>query len=47
MNNQQKVALKQNRLQTLNGNGKNTKSPGVVRKLEREIRNLQSVADKS
>ena len=46
MNKQQLRALKQNRLQTLNANGKNAKSPGVMRKLEREIRNLK-INDKS
>lgn len=46
MNREQKLALMKNRLTTLNANGKNTKSPGVIRKLEREIRNLQSTTDK-
>lgn len=37
----QKLSFKQNRLATLQQNGKNIKSTGVVRKLQREIRNLE------
>lgn len=36
-----KLALMKNRLVVLEGNGKNIKSPGVVRKLQRCIRNMQ------
>lgn len=35
------LAQKKNRLATLESNGKNVKCPGVVRKLRREIRNLE------
>lgn len=35
------IALKQNRLSTLEGTPKNIKCPGVLRKLRREIRNLE------
>lgn len=35
------LAQKKNRLSTLESNGKNIKSPGVVRRLKREIRNLE------
>lgn len=38
----QKLALMKNRLVVLEGNGKNIKSPGVVRKLQRQIRNIES-----
>ena len=38
---EQKLALMKNRLATLMENGKNVKSPGVVRKLQRIIRNLE------
>lgn len=37
-----KLALMKNRLVVLEGNGKNIKSPGVVRKLQRQIRNLEN-----
>ena len=33
---------KENRLNKLIQNGKNIKSPGVIRKLKREIKNLSS-----
>ena len=36
-----KLALMKNRLATLEENGKNVKSPGVVRKLKRQIRNME------
>lgn len=35
------LAIKKNRLNTLESNGKNVKCGGVVRKLQREIRNLE------
>ena len=35
------LAQKKNRLATLEANGKNAKCPGVVRKIKREIRNLE------
>lgn len=38
---EQKLALMKNRLATLTENGKNVKSPGVVRKLQRTIRNME------
>ena len=38
---EQKLALMKNRLATLEENGKNVKSPGVVRKLKRQIRNME------
>ena len=38
---EQKLALMKNRLATLEENGKNVKSPGVVRKLKRVIRNME------
>ena len=41
MNKEQKLALMKNRLASLKGNPKNVKCPGVVRKLSREIRNLE------
>ena len=37
----EKLALMKNRLATLEENGKNVKSPGVVRKLRRTIRNME------
>ena len=37
----EKLALMKNRLATLEENGKNVKSPGVVRKLKRQIRNME------
>ena len=42
LNDVDRLALMKNRLATLEENGKNTKSPGVVRKLRRTIRNLES-----
>lgn len=41
MTNEQVLALKKNRLQTLESNSKNLKSGGVVKRLRREIRNLE------
>lgn len=35
------ITIKKGRLAKLKSNGKNIESGGVVRKLEREIRNLQ------
>lgn len=35
------IAQKKNRLSILENNGKNIKSSGVVRKLQRELRNLE------
>lgn len=42
MTNTEKLALMKNRLVVLEGNGKNIKSPGVVRKLQRQIRNIEN-----
>lgn len=42
MNKQDVLNLKKDRLQKLEANGKNVKSGGVVRRLRREIRNLES-----
>lgn len=36
------IAQKKNRLATLEANGKNIKCGGVVRKLRRQIRNLEA-----
>lgn len=41
MNKADKLALMKQRLQKLEGTEKNIKCPGVVRKLRREIRNLE------
>lgn len=42
MNIQQKIEAKKNRLNKLVGHGeRNIKCPGVIRKLKREIRNLE------
>ena len=38
---EQKLALMKNRLATLEERPKNIKSPGVVRKLRRTIRNME------
>lgn len=40
MNKNDKLALMKNRLAYLKVNGKNVDSPGVVKKLERQIRNI-------
>jgi hypothetical protein len=37
----EKISIMKNRLIVLEGNGKNIKSPGVVRKLHRQIRNME------
>jgi hypothetical protein len=41
MTKEQLLALKKNRLETLSNSEKNIKSGGVLRKLKREIRNLE------
>ena len=41
MNKAELVAIKKSRLSNLKANGRNIKSPGVIRKLSREIRNLE------
>ena len=41
LNDVDRLAIMKNRLATLEENGKNTKSPGVVRKLRRTIRNME------
>lgn len=42
MSKEQRLALMENRLNTLKGSPKNIKCPGVVRKLERQIRNIEN-----
>ena len=39
MTKEQKLALMKSRMAKLEGNGKNIKCPGVLRKLRRQIRN--------
>ena len=41
MNTEQRLALMKNRLTTLKGSPKNIKSGGCIRKLSRQIRNLE------
>lgn len=41
MTNAEKLVLKKQRLATLEANSKNVKSGGVVKRLRREIRNLE------
>lgn len=41
MTNADKLLQKKNRLALLEGNPKNIKCPGVLRKLRREVRNLE------
>lgn len=41
MTKEQILKSKKNRLATLESNGKNIKSPGVIQKLKREIRNME------
>ena len=41
MNKEQRLALMKNRLATLQGTPKNVKSGGCVKKLKRQIRNLE------
>ena len=43
MNKNDKLALMKNRLACLKANGKNVDSLGVVKKLERQIRNIVGV----
>lgn len=42
MTREQKLVLMKNRLSVLKNSEKNTKNPGVVRKLTRQIRNLEA-----
>lgn len=42
MSKEQRLALMKNRLSTLKGSQKNVKCPGVVRKLERQLRNMEN-----
>ena len=44
MENCSKLAIKRDRLNRLANNPKNIKAPGVVRKLQREVRNLEKVS---
>lgn len=41
MSKEQRLALMENRLNTLKGSPKNIKSEGCVRKLKRQIRNME------
>ena len=41
MNKEQRLALMKNRLATLENSPKNIKCPGAVRKLRRQIRNME------
>lgn len=43
MSRNDKLALMRNRLACLKANGKNVDSPGVVKKLERQVRNMIGV----
>lgn len=40
MTNTAKYELLKNRLNVLTSNGKNIKSPGIIKKLERQLRNM-------
>ena len=42
MSKEQRLALMKNRLSTLKGSPKNVKCTGVVRKLERQLRNMEN-----
>lgn len=42
MTKEQSLMIKKNRLAILENNGKNIKSPGVIQKLKREIKNMES-----
>ena len=42
MNKEQRLALMKNRLSTLKDSPKNLKCPGVVRKLTRQLRNIEN-----
>jgi hypothetical protein len=44
MTKEQTLALKKNRLQKLEGTSKNIKSGGCVRKLKRQIKNMETEA---
>ena len=41
MTNEQKLALMKNRLATLESSPKSLKCPGTVRKLKRQVRNME------
>lgn len=41
MSNEARLALLKNRLITLEGSNKNIKCPGVLRKIRRQIRNME------
>lgn len=41
MTKEQKLAIMKNRLSNLAGSSKNVKCPGVVRKLKRQVRNME------
>ena len=41
MTNEQKIAIMKNRLTILESNSKNVKCPGIVKKLHRQIRNME------
>lgn len=41
MSQEEKIKIKQDRLNSLRNSPKNVKSPGVIRKLTRQIRNLE------
>lgn len=43
MTKEQKLAIMKNRLMTLKNSDKNVKCPGVVRKLSRQIRNMEVI----
>lgn len=42
MTKEQILTLKKNRLQKLEGSNKNIKCPGVLKRLRREIRNMEA-----
>ena len=42
MTNEVKIAILKDRYNKLKENGKNIKSPGVLRKLERQLRNAEN-----
>ena len=43
MTNEQKLAIKRDKLVRLENSSKNIKCPGVLRKLARQVRNLEKV----
>ena len=47
MTKEQIITLKESRLNKLKSNGKNIDSNGVIRKLERELRNFKKQLDKT